>query len=64
MEIPAVLHIELSNTMLASLIADETGANVYEINSAQNISRRDFNAGRTYLDIMRDNAAVLKEVLN
>ena len=62
--IPAVLHIELSNTLLSSLIAEETGAEVYEINSAQNISRRDFNNGVTYLDLMRKNLSVLKEVLN
>lgn len=62
--IPAVLHIELSNTLLSSLIADETGTEVYEINSAQNISRRDFNNGVTYLDLMRKNLSVLKEVLN
>ena len=62
--IPAVLHIELSNTLLASLIAEESGAEVYEINSAQNISRRDFERGVTYVDIMQENLEVLKEVLN
>lgn len=62
--IPAVLHIELSNTLLASLIAEESGAEVYEINSAQNISRRDFERGVTYVDIMQQNLELLKEVLN
>ncbi len=62
--IPVVMHIELSNTMLAEVVADETGAEVMELNSAQNISLRDFNSGKTYLDIMRDNYVTLKEALN
>lgn len=62
--IPVILHIELSNTMLSSLISEETGARVMELNSAQNISMRDFNRGRTYLDIMRTNLDVLREALN
>ena len=62
--IPVVFHIELSNTLIAELVADETGANVRELNSAQNISRMDFNDGLTYLDIMRGNLSVLEEALN
>ena len=57
-------HIELSNTLIAELVADETGADVRELNSAQNISRMDFNGGLTYLDIMRGNLSVLEEALN
>ena len=42
----------------------ETGAKVLEFNSAHNISKEDFENGKTYLDIMNDNLKVLKEVLN
>ncbi len=62
--IPVVLHLELSNTMLSNVVADESGAAVMELNSAQNISRRDFNSGLTYLEILENNLNVLKEALN
>ena len=62
--IPVVLHLELSNTMLSNVVADESGAAVMELNSAQNISRHDFNSGLTYLEILENNLNVLKEALN
>ena len=62
--IPVVFHIELSNGKIANTIAKETGAKVLEFKIAHNISQKDFDAGVTYVDIMKDNIKVLKEALN
>lgn len=62
--IPVVFHIELSNGKIAKTIADETGTKVLEFGTAHNISQKDFDAGVTYADIMKDNIKVLKEALN
>lgn len=63
-KIPVVFHIELSNGKIANTIKEETGAKVLEFNAAHNISQKDFDAGVTYVDIMKDNIKVLKEALN
>ncbi len=61
--IPVILTIEFSNKKIANTISNETGAIVLEFNSAHNISAEDFNNGKTYLDIMRDNVNTLMEAL-
>lgn len=61
--IPVILTIEFSNKKIAKTISKETGAKVLELNSAHNISKEDFENGKTYLDIMNDNLEVLKEAL-
>jgi zinc transport system substrate-binding protein len=61
--IPVILTIEFSNKKIANTISNETGAIVLEFNSAHNISEEDFNNGKTYLDIMRDNVNTLMEAL-
>ncbi len=63
-KIPVVFHIELSSGKIANSIAKETGAKVLEFKTAHNISNEDFDAGVTYIDIMKDNIKVLKEALN
>ena len=63
-KIPVVFHIELSSGKIASTIAKETGVKVLEFKTAHNISNEDFDAGVTYVDIMKDNIKVLKEALN
>ena len=61
--IPVILTIEFSNKKIANTISKETGAKILEFNSAHNISKEDFENGKTYLDIMNDNLNVLKEAL-
>ena len=63
-KIPVVFHIELSSGKIANAIAKESGAKVLEFKTAHNISQKDFDAGVTYVDIMKDNIKVLKEALN
>ena len=63
-DIPVVFKIELSNGKIADTIANETNSKVLEFATAHNISVKDFKAGVTYVDIMRNNVNVLKEALN
>ena len=63
-KIPAVFKIELSNGLIAETLAKETGAKILEIQSAHNISEKDFECGVTYVDLMERNFEVLKEALN
>lgn len=63
-KIPAVFKIELSNGLIAETLAKETGAKILEIQSAHNISEKDFESGVTYVDLMERNLEALKEALN
>lgn len=62
--IPVIFKIELTSGKIAEQIAKETGAKVLEFHTAHNISQKDFEDGLTMVDIMRNNAKVLKEALN
>jgi len=63
-EIPVVFHIELSNEKICDSICEETGAKSELLNAVHNISKEDFEAGVTYMDLMEHNLEVLKEALN
>jgi len=63
-QIPVVFYIELSNHNIAQTIAEETGAKAMLFYSCQTITRDDFEAGESYLSLMRRNVATLKEALN
>ena len=62
-KIPVVFHIELSNERMADAIAGETGAKKLLLHSAHNLSKREFDSGLGYLEIMRQNAENLREAL-
>jgi zinc transport system substrate-binding protein len=62
-KIPVVFHIELSNERMANTISGETGAKKLLLHACHNISKRDFDAGLGYLDLMRRNAENLREAL-
>ncbi|QIB68805.1 zinc ABC transporter substrate-binding protein [Aminipila butyrica] len=61
--IPVVFHIELSNEKMANTISEATGAKVLLFHACHNISKADFEAGKTYLDLMTANVSALKEAL-
>ena len=63
-KITVIFKIELSNGLIAETLSKETGAKVREIQTAHNISEKDFEAGVTYVDLMKRNLEVLKEALN
>lgn len=62
-KIPAVFCAELSNRKVAEAVAQQTGAQVLELHSCHNLSSDDFNAGETYLSLMKRNAENLKVAL-
>ncbi len=62
--IPVVFHIELSDEKLAKMISAETGAVVREWNTAHNVTKKQFDEGVTYLDLMKANLSLLKEALD
>jgi zinc transport system substrate-binding protein len=62
-KIPVVFHIELSNERMADTISGETGAKKLLLHACHNISKRDFDAGLGYLDLMRRNVENLREAL-
>jgi zinc transport system substrate-binding protein len=62
-QIPVVFHIELSNERMADTICGETGAKKLLLHSCHNISKRDFDSGLGYIEIMRRNVENLREAL-
>jgi zinc transport system substrate-binding protein len=62
-KIPVVFHIELSNERMANTISSETGAKKLLLHSCHNITKRDFDSGLSYLEIMKANLENLREAL-
>jgi zinc transport system substrate-binding protein len=63
-KIPVVFHIELSNERMADTISEETGAKKLLLHSCHNITKRDFDTGLSYLEIMKNNITNLQEALD
>ena len=63
-QIPVVYTIELSSQKVAQAIAETTGARVLTFQSCQTVSRTDLDNGATYLSLMWQNVAALKEGLS
>lgn len=61
--IPVIFHIELSNERMANIISEETGAKKRLFHACHNISKRDFEQGRSYIYFMYQNLNNLKEAL-
>jgi zinc transport system substrate-binding protein len=61
--IPVIFHIELSNERMADTIAEASGAKKLLLHAAHNITKKDFESGVTYLDLMNVNVEHLKEAL-
>lgn len=63
-QIPAVYYLELSSHRTAEIISEETGASPLLFHSCHNVTRRQFDEGVTYLQLMRQNAQNLRKGLN
>ncbi len=61
--IPVVFHIELGNENMTNAICEETGAKSLLLHACHNITRDDFLAGVTYVDLMKNNVETLREAL-
>lgn len=63
-KIPVVLHIELSNTKIAEAICEATGAKPMLFHACHGVTKDELDRGETYLSLMEQNVAVLKEALS
>ena len=64
LDIPAVYYLELSSHRDAEIIGEETGAEPLLFHSCHNVTRREFDSGVTYLELMEQNAVNLSKGLN
>lgn len=61
--ISVVFHIESSNQQMADTICSETGAKKMLLHSCHNLTSAEMDAGASYISLMEQNAAALKEAL-
>jgi len=61
--ISSVFHVELSNRKMADAVSRHTGTRVKLLHSCQNVTREEFESGKSYVDIMKENIINLKEAL-
>ncbi len=62
--LPSVFYIEFSDEKVADAIAKATGCKKLLLHSCHNVTKADFDAGVTYLELMDRNVQSLKEALN
>lgn len=62
-EINAIYYEELSEPRTARALAEGTGAKLLLLHSLHNLSKEEFDAGETYISLMRRNLEYLKEGL-
>ncbi len=62
-QVRAVFTEELVSPELARTVAEETGVQVLPLYTVEEVSKRDFEQGKTYLDYMRQNLKNLQEGL-
>lgn len=60
-QIPAVYYLELSSHRVAEIIGEETGAEPLLLHSCHNVTRAQFDAGITYVGLMRQNIENLRK---
>ena len=53
-------YVEMSNRNIANALSEQTGISLLQLHSAHNVTLDDFKAGKTYVDIMKDNARALE----
>jgi zinc transport system substrate-binding protein len=63
-KVPVVLYPELSTHRVADVISEETGVPSRLFYACHNLTADEFAEGKTYVDFMTANLAVLKEALN
>lgn len=59
-KLPAVYYLELSSHRVAEIIGEETGAKPLLLHSCHNVTRREFDEGITYLQLMEQNVNNLR----
>lgn len=59
-----IFYEELSSARAAKTISEDTGVEICEFSTAHNVSKDDFDAGVTFIDIMERNLSALKRALD
>lgn len=62
-DLPVIYYLELSSHRVSEIIGEETGATPLLFHSCHNVTRREFEDGVTYLDLMEQNVINLREGL-
>ncbi len=62
--IPAVFYIEFSDRRLADTVAEATGCETLLFHSCHNVTRAEWDAGVTYVSLMRQNLDNLRKALS
>jgi len=62
-EIPVIYTIEMSTQNVARIVAEETGAEILTMHSAQTVTQSEFEAGETYVSLMEKNVEALRRGL-
>jgi zinc transport system substrate-binding protein len=62
-QIPVVYYLELSSRRVTEIIGEETGAEPMLLHSCHNVTRKEFDAGITYVELMRQNVENLRKGL-
>lgn len=62
-EVHYILYEELSTPNVARAIADTTGAEMLMFSTCHNVTKDQFDAGITFIDLMRQNGETLKKAL-
>lgn len=60
-KLPVIYYLELSSHRVSEIIGEETGAKPLLFHSCHNVTRREFEDGITYLDLMEQNVLNLRE---
>ena len=63
-QVPVIFYIEFSSRKTADVLAEETGAKELLFHSCHNVSAEELEGGATYLSLMWNNVAALKEALS
>ena len=67
LNLPCVIRIDGTNHKIAETVINSSknhGRKILVLDSMQSAAKKDIDAGKTYLDVMRSNLDVLKEALN
>ena len=62
--IPVIYVIEMSTRSVARTVAEETGAAIREMHSLQTVTQAEFDAGESYVSLMRRNVEAVREGLS
>lgn len=62
-QIPVIYYLELSSTRVAEIISEESGAQPLLLHSCHNVTRREFESGVTYVELMEQNVENLRKGL-